>query len=74
MTLCEVRDRPAINLQIESEIPSEVRDAIHDEVTRREMMIRPIVIRRGTALRNSADKTRAHKSENQKNLAGEAAS
>jgi hypothetical protein len=37
-------------------------------------MIRPKVFRRWTALRNSADKTRAHKSENQKNLAGEAAS
>ena len=43
VTLCDVRHGPAIDLKIESEIPSEVRRSIYDEAARREMVIRPEV-------------------------------
>jgi hypothetical protein len=69
VTLCDVRDGPAIDLEIESEIPSEIRHSVHGQVTRRKVT-RPEVTRGGTSLRNSADENCAQK--NQKNLAGEA--
>ena len=59
-TLYDGRDRPAIDLEMESQIPSEVRHSFHNQATRR-----------GTPLRNSADGNCAQKSENQKNLADE---
>src|SRR5439155_4203896 len=68
VTLCDVRHGPAIDLQIESEIPSEVRYPIDCQVTRRNVT-RPEVT--GTSLRNSADENCADKTKNQKNLAGE---
>jgi hypothetical protein len=74
VTLSEVRDGPAIDLKIESEIPSEVRCSIHGEPPRWEVVIRPEVPRRGTSLRDSADADRARKSKNEKNDAGEAVS
>jgi len=74
VTLYDVRHRPAINLKIESEIPSEVRCSIHGELARWEVVIRPEVAGRGTSLRNSADPDCARKSKNQKNDAGEAVS
>ena len=74
MTLYESRHGPAIDLKIETEIPSEVRCSIHDEPPRWEVVIRPEVPRRGTSLRNSADADCARKSNNQKNDAGEAVS
>ena len=43
MTLYDVRHGPAIDLKIETEIPSEVRHSIHDEAARREVVIRPEV-------------------------------
>jgi hypothetical protein len=58
VTLYDVRDRPAINLEMESQIPSEVRHSFHNQATRR-----------GTPLRNSANGNCAQKSKNQKNLA-----
>jgi hypothetical protein len=59
-TLYDVRDRPAIDLEMESQIPSEVRHSFHNQAARR-----------GTRLRNSADENCAQKSKNQKNLADE---
>jgi len=56
-TLYDGRDRPAIDLEMESQIPSEVRHSFHNQATRR-----------GTPLRN---RKCAQKSENQKNLADE---
>ena len=46
MTLYEGRHGPAIDLKIETEIPSEVRRSIYDEAARRDV-IRPEVTRRG---------------------------
>src|SRR6266700_1715659 len=60
LTLYDVRDRPAIDLEMESQIPSEVRHSLHNQATRR-----------ATPLRNSADGNCAQKSKNQKNLADE---
>src|SRR5947208_5518922 len=51
---------PAIDLEMDSQIPSEVRHSFHNQATRR-----------GTPLRNSADGNCAQKSKNQKNLADE---
>jgi hypothetical protein len=60
--LYDSRDRPAIDLEIESQIPSEVRRSLHNQVTE------------GSPLRNSADENCAHKSKNQKNIPSEAVS
>jgi hypothetical protein len=74
MSLCDVRDGPAVDLQIESEIPSEVRCSVHGQAARLEMMIRPKVIRGRTALRNSADKNCAQESKHRNDDIGEAGS
>jgi hypothetical protein len=58
VTLCDIRDRRAIDLEVESQIPSEVRHSFHNQATRR-----------GTPSRKSADGNCAQKSKNQKNLA-----
>src|SRR2546430_5907997 len=63
VTLHDVRDRPAIDLEMESQIPSEVRHSLHNQATRRR-----------TPLRNSADGNCVRKSKNQKNLADETVS
>ena len=63
VTLYDAGDRPAIDLEMESPIPSEVRHSLHNQTTRR-----------GTPLRNSADGNCARKSKNQKNLADETVS
>lgn len=60
LTLYDAPDRPAIDLEMESPIPSEVRHSFHNQATRR-----------GTPLRNSADGNCARKSKNQKNLPDE---
>src|SRR5439155_18502519 len=60
VTLYDVRDRPAIDLEMESQIPSKVRHSFHSQATRQ-----------GTPLRNSADGNCAQKSKNQKNLTDE---
>jgi hypothetical protein len=60
MTLYDVRDRPAIDLEMESQIPSEVRHSFHNQATGR-----------GPPLRNCADGKCTQKSENQKKLADE---
>jgi hypothetical protein len=70
LTLCDAPDRPAIDLKIETEIPSEVRRSIHDEPARLEAMIRPEVF--GTPLRNCADGNCAPKNQHQKNIPREA--
>ena len=72
VTLCDVRHGPAIDLKIESEIPSEVRHSIHDEAARWEMVIRPEVPTLGTSLHNCADENCAPKNQRQKNIAREA--
>src|SRR6266513_886497 len=61
--LYDGRDRPAIDLEMESQIPSEVRHSFHNQATKR-----------GTPLRNSAYGNCAQKSKNQKNLADETVS
>src|SRR5436309_1590402 len=63
VTLHDGPDRPAIDLEMESQIPSEVRHSFHNQATGR-----------GTPLRNSADGNCAHKSKNQKNVADETVS
>jgi hypothetical protein len=60
--------RPAIDLKIETEIPSEVRRSIYDEPARREVVIRPEVPRWGASLRNSADEDCAPKNQHHKNI------
>jgi len=72
VTLCDVRHGPAIDLEIESEIPSEVRHSIHDEAARWEMVIRPEVPTLGTSLHNCADENCAPENQRQKNIAREA--
>src|SRR6266576_4229345 len=62
-TLYDVRDRPAVDLEMESQIPSEVRHSFDNQATRR-----------GTPLRNSADGNCTQKSKNQKNLTDETVS
>ena len=59
-TLYESRDRSAIDLEMESQIPPEVRRPFHTQATKS-----------GTPLRDSADGNCADKSKSQKNLAGE---
>ena len=71
VTLGDAPHRPAIDLKIETEIPSEVRRSIHDEAARREVVIRPEVPT-GTSLRNSADENCASKNQHQKNIPREA--
>src|SRR4029077_2352798 len=63
VTLYDVRDRPAIDLEMKSQIPSEVRHSFHNQATRR-----------GTPLHNSADGNCTRTSKNQKNLADETVS
>jgi len=68
VTLCEGRHGPAIDLEIETEIPSEVRRSIHDKAAGREVVIRPEVPTWGTSLRNCADKNCAPKDQHHKNI------
>jgi hypothetical protein len=63
--------RPAIDLKIETEIPSEVRHSIHDDAARREVVITPEVPR-GASLRNSVDENCAPENQHQKNIPQEA--
>jgi hypothetical protein len=67
VALCDVRHRSAIDLKIESKIPSEVRYSIHDEAARRVVISSEIT---GTSLRNSADEN--SKRQHQKNILREA--
>ena len=73
LPICESRHGPAINLKIETEIPSEVRHSIYSEVARRDVT-RPEISRWGTSFRNGADENCTHKSKNRKNDAGEVVS
>jgi hypothetical protein len=68
-TLYEGGDRPAIDLKIEAEIPSEVRRSIYDEATWWNVT-RPEVT--SPRLCNSADESSAAKSQYQKNILREA--
>jgi hypothetical protein len=72
VTLYDAPHRPAIDLKIEPEIPSEVRRSIHDDAARLEVVIRPKVPRWGTSLRNSADENCAPENQHQKNIPREA--
>jgi hypothetical protein len=65
--------RPAIDLKIETEIPSEVRRSIHDDAPRREVVIRSEVPSWRTCLRNKADENCAPKNQDQKNIPRKAA-
>ena len=71
MTLYDVRHGPAIDLKIETEIPSEVRRSIYGEAAGRNV-IRPEVPTLGTSLHNCADENCAPKNQRQKNIAREA--
>lgn len=67
MTLGEAPHRRAIDLKIETEIPSEVRRPVYGEAARRVVMIRPEVPG-GTSLRNSADENCEPENQHQKNI------
>jgi hypothetical protein len=71
-TLYDAPCRPAIDLKIETNIPSEVRHSVHGEAARRVVMIRPEVPRSGFSLRNSADESCATNDQHQKNIPREA--
>ena len=66
-TQYDVRHSLAIDLKIETEIPSEVRSSIDSEDARREVIVRPEVPR-GTSLRNSTDESCAPKNQDQKDI------
>jgi hypothetical protein len=69
VTLYEGRHGPAIDLKIETEIPSEVRRSIYGEAARRDV-IRPDVT--SASLRNSANEHCAPENQHQKNIPREA--
>ena len=71
MTLGDAPHRPAIDLKIETEIPSEVRRSIYGEAARC-VVTGPEVTRVGTSLRNGADENCAPKNQHQKNIPREA--
>src|SRR5882724_6117866 len=68
VTLHDAPHRPAIDLKLVTEIPSEVRRSIYDEEARRGVMIRSKVPTWGTSLRNCADKNCAPKNQHQENI------
>ena len=65
----DISHRPAVDLKMETEIPSEVRRSIDGEATRRDV-ISPEVT--GTSLRKSANEHCAPENQHQKNIAREA--
>ena len=69
MTLGKRRYRLAIDLKIETEIPSEVRRSVHSEAARPEVIIPEVSL---TSLRNSADENCAPENQHQKNIPREA--
>ena len=71
VTLHDTSYRPTIDLKRKAKIPSEVRNSVDGEATRREVMVRAQIPRR-TALRNSADENCAPKNQHQKNIPREA--
>ena len=64
----DISHRPAVDLKMETEIPSEVRRSFYSEAARR--VIRPEVS--STSLRKSANEHCAPKNQHQKNIAREA--
>jgi len=65
----DISHRPAVDLKMETEIPSEVRRSIDCEATGRDV-ISPEVT--GTSLRKSANEHCAPENQHQKNIAREA--
>ena len=72
MPLRHTPHRPAIDQEIKTEIPSEIRRSIHDDVARREVVIRPEVPGWGASLRNTADENYAPENQHEKNIPREA--
>jgi hypothetical protein len=72
VTLGETPHRRAIDLKIETEIPSEVRRPVYGEAARRVVMIRSEIPTWGLSLRNSGDEYCAPKNQRQKNIPREA--
>ena len=72
MALGKAPHRRAIDLKIETEIPSEVWRPVYSEAARRVVMIRPEVPTWGLSLRNSAYENRAPKNQHRKNIPCEA--
>src|SRR2546423_15646336 len=70
VTLYEIRDGPAVDLQIETQVPSEVRHSVNNKEPRREMLIRPKVT--GPPLCNSSGANCADKTKTQKKIPREA--
>src|SRR4029077_20107077 len=70
MTLCHIRHRTAVDLQIETQVPSEVRRSLNNQAARREMTIRPKVT--FSPLCNSSDANCADKTKSQTNVPREA--
>jgi hypothetical protein len=69
-TQYDVCHRPAVDLKMETEIPSEVCHSIDREAARRVVMIRPEVT--STSLRKSANEHCAPENQHQKNIPNEA--
>jgi hypothetical protein len=69
VTLCDAPHRPAIDLKIETEIPSEVRRPIDDEVARRDVISSEVT---SASLRKSANEHCASENQHQKNIPNEA--
>ena len=65
MTLCDAPHRPAIDLKIETEIPSEVRRPIDDEVARRDVISSEVT---SASLRKSANEHCASENQHQKDI------
>jgi len=65
VTLRNARHRPAIDLKMVTEIPSEIRRSIDDEAAWRDV-IGPKIS--ATSLRNGSDESRARKNQHKKNI------
>src|SRR5438067_9985228 len=70
VTLYEVRDGPAVDLQIEPQVPSEVWHSVNNKAPRHVMLIRPKVT--GPPLCNSSGANCADKTKSQKKIPREA--
>src|SRR5256885_9717655 len=70
VTLYEVRDGPAVDLQIEPQVPSEVWHSVNNKTPRHVMLIRPKIT--GSPLCNSSDANCADKTKSQQKVPREA--
>jgi hypothetical protein len=69
---CEATDRLTIDQKVETEVPSEARRSIDDDMARREVVIGPEIPRRGSSLRDSGTENCAPENQHHKNIPREA--